>query len=230
MQVVRSVPDHKGKAEAAVAAALRNAAASGGPLKLQHFRLLHGRSTAVCILQQLPTTLTSLHLEVSKANHHLHPKQRLKGRPQLPSVRRTAAVIKGLTALTSLTIVCPEAHKLAPTLPALQQLQQLSITYLDVRAVGVLAQLAAQLSSLHFNILERYEVYYDDKDDSDAEAEQARQLHQLGTVAAWAQPEHGQQLLAKPGQQQVAAAGEMQPRLELGHLSTLRRVTSHTYR
>jgi hypothetical protein len=35
-------------------------------LPLQAFKLLHGRSSALCILQQLPhETLTSLHIQVS---------------------------------------------------------------------------------------------------------------------------------------------------------------------
>jgi hypothetical protein len=89
-QLIQTVPDHKGAAEAAIAAALQRAtaaqlpsqpqfpsevaaataaaqqaAAGSVPLPLQAFKLLHGRSSAVCILQQLPqATLTSLHLQV----------------------------------------------------------------------------------------------------------------------------------------------------------------------
>jgi hypothetical protein len=37
-------------------------------LPLQSFKLLHGRSSALCILQQLPqATLTSMHLQVRAA-------------------------------------------------------------------------------------------------------------------------------------------------------------------
>jgi hypothetical protein len=93
-QLIQTVPDHKGAAEAAVAAALLQAstrqqmqqpqraalpevataaaaaAAAMAPLPLQSFKLLHGRSSALCILQQLPQatlTLTSMHLQVRAA-------------------------------------------------------------------------------------------------------------------------------------------------------------------
>jgi hypothetical protein len=88
-QLIQTVPDLKGAAEAAIAAALQRAsdglqmtqaqalaaalpaaaaAAAGVALPLQSFKLLHGRSSALCILQQLPyATLTSMHLQVSAA-------------------------------------------------------------------------------------------------------------------------------------------------------------------
>jgi hypothetical protein len=112
--------------------------------------------------------------------------------------------------------MCPEAHKLAPALPSLDRLQQLSIAYLDVRCIGVLAQLSRQLRSLQFNVLEKYEVYYDEKDDSDAE-----QGDRSAAAPADAQQDALQDEL--PQQQQ-------QPALQLQVLASLQSLTSHTYR
>jgi hypothetical protein len=59
------------------AAALPDVAAAAAAervlLPLQSFKVLHGRSSALCILQQLPqATLTSMHLQVRPAASSLN--------------------------------------------------------------------------------------------------------------------------------------------------------------
>jgi hypothetical protein len=85
----------------------------------------------------------------------------------------------------------------------------------------VLAQLSRQLRSLQFNVLEKYEVYYDEKDDSDAE--QQLKLSESSTPAAAAGGENTAQTEVLQ-QQQVAL------QLQLQQLASLQALTSHTYR
>jgi hypothetical protein len=88
-----------------------------------------------------------------------------------------------------------------------------------------LGQLSCQLRSLQFNVLEKYEVYYDEKDDSDAEQEQQQQQQQQEFAGATgAMLSAGQ---AGPSEQQQQ---QQQPLLQLQMLTSLHSLTSHTYK